>query len=124
MYAPNGAALDNAVANAIEQGNYPKAELLEMKQSDGSKVVPVPTPYPYIYGPGREAINYTVMPPDRLLLAGNPIVVDGAKSLFDIVSEIQEEVTVHYACCSAGFSDKVEFRDLFPDKGFHVRFQH
>lgn len=122
LYAPDGAALDNRVANLIEQGTPPAAGAVEMKQNDGSKVQPVPTPYPYEYtDQGKEVVNYTVMPTDKLNVMGKPFTVKKPTSLKEIVETLAAQgiTDIHYACCGAGYSDK--FGELFPYRGWHVR---
>jgi hypothetical protein len=125
MYTPDGAALDNAVANHIETGGTVSAGDVEMAMNDGASVQPVPTPYPRVFAAGADVINYTVTPPDRLSVSGAPYVVTAPKSLKTIVDELSGNgrIEIHYACCGSGFSDKAAFRDLFPGRGWYVRFK-
>ena len=123
MYAPPGAYLDNAVANLIETGNPPAIGLLELKQVDSSRVQSMPSAYPWSYTAGQPVINYTVRPPEGLTIKGTPITVETPTSLRVLVDNVKTsgQVTVHYACCSSGYSDKRDFADLFPYKGYYAR---
>ena len=55
FYAPDGAALDNPVANLIEGGQTVSANQVELKMSDSNKRKPVPTPYPAKKQVGRSS---------------------------------------------------------------------
>ena len=122
LYTPDGAALDDGLANRIEKGNVPAKGDVELVLPTG-KAVPL-DPWPLEMGPGTSVINYTVTPPDGLNVMGQPIQVQHPKSLYQIVlgqADPNHHVKVHYAACGAGFSDKKGFRDLFPARGSYVR---
>lgn len=121
LYAPPGAALENQVANAIESGNYPSAEQVMLENNANYTRLDVPTPYPYVFTAGQEVINYTVTPPNKLKVVGNPTTVKSPTSLFELISGIEGEAIIHYACCSSAYSDK--FKDLFDYRGFNVSFK-
>ena len=120
FYAPRGAALDNAVANRIERGDIPRRDELEMKFSDGSKVVPLPDDfgYPDVYTSGADAPNYTVGPPRGLKLEGKPATVKTPTLLETLMTQLKQEGFKHvqYACCSV---ERGEFRQEW--SGWHVR---
>jgi hypothetical protein len=127
MFAPDGAALDNTVANEIEKGTIPNVDTLELVRKDNtSQRQPMTTPFPREFGEGEHAINYTVSPPDRLTLAGSPITVGQKTSLKKLLDEISKKggATVDYACCSSSYSQKAEFKSLFTHAGWYVRFKH
>ena len=118
VYAPDGAALDNAVANKIERGELLTSAMLEMKQNDGAKTARLPDGYPRVLGEGELMVDYTVTPPDGLAIVGDKnITVLVPTPLRALVNDNPGDL--HYACCNAGFSDS--FPDLFPFKGWYVR---
>ena len=121
LYAPPGATLDNPVANLIEQGKYPTAEQVVLKKQDGSGQKEVPTPYPYVFKKGDKVINYSVSPPNRLKIEGEPFTVSEKTSLKDIVEAQQAKgyTTIHFACCCAG-SAALGHRDMFDAMGWYV----
>lgn len=123
MYAPPGAYLDNAVANLVETGTPPALNALLLKQTDAQGTLPMPAGYPWTYTAGQEVIDYTVQPPEGLTLKGSPITVDKPTPLRELVAKegSKGHTTIHYACCSSGYSDATSFRDLFPYKGYYVR---
>lgn len=123
MYAPPGAALENLVANAVESGNYPTADEVMLENNVNYKRQEVPTPYPYVFNSGEEIINYTVSPPNKLKIVGNPTTVDGPTSLFDVISGIRGPAIVHYACCSSAYPASERFKALFDYRGFNVCFK-
>jgi hypothetical protein len=121
LYAPSGAAMDQSIGHRIEQGNPPGSEEVILRQNDGSSTQKLPGEYPYRFTSGSEVINYTVTPPNGLSVLGKAITVDKPTSLREIVVSLKGKGgTIHYACCSAGYSDKKEFRNLFPFKGWYV----
>jgi hypothetical protein len=121
LYAPHGAALENDVANLIENGQPPSAADVEMRMNDGSKTQPVPTPYPYVFTKDEEVVDYTVMPADKLVVMGKPYTVAKATPLREVVEHLKSmgATQIHYACCGAGYSDR--FSDLFPYRGWYIR---
>lgn len=121
LYAPDGAALENAVANLVEQGKPAPASDVELAENDGRRTQPVPAPYPYRYTTDEEVVNYTVMPADKLNVAGKPYTVDKPTALKEVVETLAARgvTEIHYACCGAGYSDT--FRELFPYRGWYVR---
>ncbi|MBB5802821.1 hypothetical protein F4560_002589 [Saccharothrix ecbatanensis] len=125
MYAPNGAYLDNAVANRIETGQVPRADELELKQTDSAKVEPMPAGYPWTFTAGQEVVDYTVRPPDGLSIQGSPITVDAPTPLRVLVERAAADghTQVHYACCSSGYSDNPQFAAMFTHRGYYVRFK-
>jgi hypothetical protein len=125
MYAPHGAALDNAVANRVELGSPPSADELELKHSDGTKTKPMPAGYPFTFNGGQTVVDYTVSPPDRLKIEGTPVTVTTPTPLRTLVDQAKADMktTVHYACCGAAHGVPPDFKDLFTDAGWHVRFK-
>ncbi|WP_033438972.1 putative adhesin [Saccharothrix sp. NRRL B-16314] len=123
MYAPNGAYLDNAVANRIETGSIPRADELELKQTDSAVVKPMPAGYPWSFTQGQEVVDYTVRPPDGLAIQGSPITVETPTPLRVLVEKAAADghTQVHYACCSSGYSDNPQFAALFTHQGYYVR---
>jgi hypothetical protein len=117
VYAPDGAALDNPVANKIERGDLLTPAMLEMKQNDGAKTERLPDGYPRVLVEGELMVDYTVTPPSGLPLVGDNITVLVATALRELVNSNPGDI--HYACCNAGFSDS--FPGLFLWKGWHVR---
>lgn len=123
VYAPPGAALENDVANKIEQGKYPATGALEMRMKDTAKVVPLPSDYPRAFTAGEEMINYTVGPPGDLTIKGAPVTVEAKESLKDIVARLVGTVplTIHFACCSSSYTLNEAYRKLLPNYGWYVR---
>ncbi|MCC8246413.1 hypothetical protein [Saccharothrix luteola] len=68
-------------------------------------------------------IDYTVSPPDGLRIEGFSITVDRPTPLRTLVEQaaVDGHAKVHYACCSAGWSDNAEFKSLFTHIGHYVR---
>jgi len=123
FYAPPGAALDNELANHIEQGNSVEAKDVEMRAIDGPKITNVPTPYPYVFSAATASpIDFTVGPP-TFPMKGDPYTVTESSALRTIVSSLKEDgvTDIHYACCGTGYSDSPGFRDLFLHRGWYVR---
>jgi hypothetical protein len=110
------------VANRIENADPPRADELELVNAS-SKVVPMPAGYPYTFTQGQAVIDYTVGPPDRLRVEGFPITVTRPTPLRELVEQAAADghSKVHYACCSAGWSEKKDFEPLFTHKGNYVR---
>lgn len=126
MYAPPGAALDNAVANRIERGDPPPVDELELRHKDSaSKTLPMPTPYPYVFGAEAECVDYTVSPPDRLKVEGEPVTVSTPTALRELVAQAKAggHRTVHYACCGSSYAVSRDFQALFTHSGYYVRFK-
>ena len=124
FYAPPGAALDNELANRIEQGEAVNADDVEMRLTDGTKIESVPEPYPYVFSATTSSpIDFTVNPPDGLTMKGDPYTVAESSALRTIVSSLQKDgfTDIHYACCGTGYSDSQAFRGLFPHSGWYVR---
>jgi Putative adhesin Stv domain len=122
-YAPPGAALENDVANLIEEGRYPASDALEMKMKDTAKVVPLLSGYPRTFTAGQEMINYTVAPPGDLTIKGRPVTVTAKESLKSLVDRLvgTVPVTIHYACCSSSYTLNETYRGLLPHYGWYVR---
>lgn len=68
-------------------------------------------------------INYTVRAPEGLTVEGTPTTVTKPTSLRVLVDQAKASghTKVHYACCSSGYSEKRDFVDLFPSRGYYVR---
>ncbi|MBO9553456.1 putative adhesin [Cellulomonas sp.] len=101
FYLPDGALLEQRVANAIELGNPPSAGDVHLLQNGGTVTKPVPQPYPEVVGPGEEAENYTVSPPLGLTVRGGAITVQENTLLSVLVTQIAARGggVVHFACC-------------------------
>ena len=122
VYAPAGAALDNALAQKVELGAVVTAEMVELKQSDAAKIQEIPgDAYPYVLKEGDDMIDYTVTPPEGLPTLGAPVTVTVPTPLRLLVEKYKGEGDIHYACCGAGFSDSPSLRDLFPYRGWYAR---
>lgn len=123
FYAPHGAALENDVANAIEEGNYPNKDEVEYLPKSGGRAKAVPEPYPKVCKSGEEVINYTVAPPGKLTLKGKPYTVADKTSLKDVVADLESQgyTDLHYACCGSAYTDNNSLKDKFPGYGYYVR---
>lgn len=127
FYAPDGAALENGVANRIEVGDYPAADELEMKMKDANKKAPLPGGYPRTFGPGEEVINYTLSAPSGLNVIGGPnvVTVEEPTSLYELVGAAVLAIMkggtahLHWAACGSFYADA--FDELFEWKGWYCR---
>jgi|GEM_PF-1430384 len=101
FYLPDGALLEQRVANAVELGSPPSAGDVHLLQNGGSVTKPVPEPYPEVVGPGEQAENYTVSPPLNLTVRGGAVTVAENTLLSVLVGRIAEAGggIVHFACC-------------------------
>jgi hypothetical protein len=129
FYAPDGAALDNDVANLIEAGRYPVNADLELRQNDGSKIQPLSAEYPRTFVPNEGVLNYTLAPPARLAVVRglNVFTVDEKTSLYDLVAAavlvgLRRGGTthIHWAACGS-FRAEQRWADLFPYRGWYCR---
>ncbi|MGY4644762.1 putative adhesin [Cellulomonas sp. URHB0016] len=101
FYLPDGALLEQRVANAIELGNPPSAGDVHLLQNGGSVKKPVPDPFPEVVGPGEQAENYTVSPPLNLTVRGGAVTVAENTLLSTLLERIARAGggIVHFACC-------------------------
>lgn len=127
MYAPPGASLENTPAQHIEQGNPPTREQLELVL--GQKRVDLPEDYPRTFRAGEEVINYQISPLQAEHLSEGAETVAASTTLKEKAEELAKQrresgaegpLTVHYACCGSGHSDRKEDQDLFQYKGWTV----
>lgn len=123
VYAPDGAALENDVANLVEEGNPPGSGEVELVYGDTGETQDVSGGYPYRFGPGSEMVNYTIYPPDKLITKGEPKTYRQPTSLFTAVNELAEQgyTDIHFACCSRSYAVKDAHREAMPWNGWYVR---
>lgn len=123
VYAPDGASLENDLANRVEEGDLPAADEVELVQGDTKKKAAVPGSYPYRFGPGSQMVNYTIYPPDKLIIKGAPKTYAEPTSLFNAVTELAAEgyTDIHFACCSRSFAVKDAHREAMPWYGWYVQ---
>jgi hypothetical protein len=131
FYAPPGAALENDVANAIEVGNFPSADKLELKHGDTTKTVGLPGAFPYTFGKGAKVLNFTLDPPGNLKVQA-PDAKSGIqqvvlkkgerKTLAELVAEQKgSKVVIHWAACGAAHVLGMDL--VFPYRGYYCRFK-
>ncbi len=127
MYAPPGASLENTPAQAIEQGQPPTRDQLELVLNQQRQ--DLPEDYPRTFRAGEELINYQVLPLQSEHLSEGAQTVDAPTTLQKKAEELAKQrresgaegpLTLHYACCGAGHSDRKEDEGLFPYKGWTV----
>jgi hypothetical protein len=101
FYLPDGALLEQRVANAIETGNPPSAADVHLVVNGGTTKKQVPTPYPEVVGPGEQAENYAVSPPLGLTVRGAAITVQENTLLSELVGRVSQAGggIVRFACC-------------------------
>ena len=128
FYAPDGAALDNPVANSIERGSYPSNAELELKMIDAARTQPLPDDYPKTFEPGDDLINYTLGPPLTLnVISGDHVfTTESSETLSTLVDAAllvglknRSVVHIHWAACGSFRADR--FEELFPYRGWYCR---
>lgn len=127
MYAPPGASLENDPAQRIEQGDPPTRDQLELVLDQQRK--DLPEDYPRTFRAGEELINYQVTPLQAQHLSEGAETVNTATTLQKRAEELAKQrresgaegpLTLHYACCGAGHSDRKEDEGIFAYKGWSV----
>jgi hypothetical protein len=128
IYAPPGAWLENEVANRIESGDPPGQDELAMV-NPYNRQEPMPPAYPRTFRAGEEVINYKLTPLAEQHLAPGAVSV-GPGTLQEKVHELAEAhqrqgptdqpLTIHYACCGVGSSNRPEIDRIFEYRNYTV----
>lgn len=125
FYAPHGAALDNPVANLIEQGQPPAADELELV-NENSKKMSMPAGYPCRCGAGSVVPDYCLQPPGMLkVVEADGVVTVKVKTLLSAKAlellKANGAVDLHWAACGAAHITDVALQEFFPWRGWYVR---
>ncbi|MEH2352907.1 eCIS core domain-containing protein [Nostoc sp.] len=120
MYAPDGAWLDNPVANAIEKGNPLKNDQVILESSLKPYYKELPAEYPKTFTKSQSIINYTIKPPGALNIQGKPILVNTPKLLSEVIEEnVGKGIRkFHLAVCAVGgVTSDSKYANLFEGGG-------
>jgi Domain of unknown function (DUF4157) len=107
MYAPDGAWLDNPVANAIEIGSPLANDEVVLESNQSPYYRNMPAEYPKTFTAGESIINYTIKPPDNLKIEGEQtILVEQAMLLSAVIEQHKpssgKTMKFHIAVCAVG----------------------